>query len=271
MTTLQAVFYGILQGLAEFLPISSSGHLALAHTFFGASDAEHLAFDVLLHFATLLSIAVSFRKDVSALFGGGLSVAARVFRRTKEPLSDRERLFLYLCAASVPLLPASLFADRIEALGRSAVLVGALLICNGILLLVSDALPAGTRRPERLGYLRALFIGCTQTFGILPGISRSGSTITGGRIGGLNGESAVRFSFLLSIPAVLGASVLELPSFFAHGIEPAMRLPCLVGFLTAFFTGLGAIRLLRFCSERRGFTFFGLYTIAIGLIAVLIG
>lgn len=269
MTTLQAILYGALQGLAEFLPISSSGHLALAHIWFGASDAEHLSFDVLLHFATLISVAVSYRKDIFLLCKGGIAFAARVCGRNKSPKTDGEKLFLLLVIASLPLLPASLLADRLEQLGNNLFIVGTLLICNGLLLLCSDALPAGTRVPEQLSGLRALFIGCTQMFGILPGISRSGATITGGRIGGLSGEGAVRFSFLLSIPAVLGASVLKLPAFFARGIDRTTALSCFAGFLTAFLVGLGAIRLLRLVSEKKGCTWFGLYTIAIGLVAVL--
>ena len=196
---------------------------------------------------------------------------ARVFGRGKAQKSDEETLFLLLCVASLPLLPASLFADAIGRLGEHLFAVGVLLLCNGILLLLSDALPVGTRAPERLGWLRALFVGCTQAFGVLPGISRSGATITGGRIAGLSGENAVRFSFLLSLPAVLGASVLELPAFFAHGIGRDTVLPCFAGFLTAFLVGLGAIKLLRLVAEKKGCTFFGSYTIALGLIAMLIG
>ncbi|MBQ1205740.1 MAG: undecaprenyl-diphosphate phosphatase, partial [Clostridia bacterium] len=206
MSVLEAVIYGIIQGIAEFLPISSSGHLALAQNFFG-TDTEHgFAFNIALHLATLLSVCVVFRKDVLALIKGFFSLVKKLFTgRIKEGLESGERLFLMLCVATLPLIPVKLLGldETVEAISSVSWIIGALLIFNGAMLFVSDRLKQTDLSAERGGYLRPLGVGVVQALiGIMPGISRSGSTITGGRIFGFSREEAVRFSFLMSIPAI---------------------------------------------------------------------
>ena len=186
MGILEAVIYGIIQGVAEFLPISSSGHLALAHNFFGTNTENALAFDIMLHLATLVSVCVVFRKDIAALFSGFFSLLRKLFtgRLRAEGLSAKERLFLYVCVATLPLIPVKLLGldDSVEAISRMSWLIGVLLIINGLMLFASDRVSRGGSTPENGGWLRALGVGIVQAvFGILPGISRSGSTITGGR------------------------------------------------------------------------------------------
>lgn len=272
MGTLEAVLYGLLQGIAEFLPISSSGHLALAHNFFGAEDAQYLAFDILLHLATLLAVLIMYRKEVLLVIKGFFTLMGKLFtgklKKGGEPLEFGERLFLMLCISTLPLIPIALLSDYVAALNGMSWLIGILLIINGGMLYLSDRLAAGKITLEKAGWLRPLVIGCVQMFGVLPGISRSGSTITGGRFCGLTREDAVRFSFLMSLPAILGACVLELPDFFAGGIESEMILPCIAGSLTALIVGLGAIKLLQFFSKRKGFTVFSIYTVLIGTAAI---
>ena len=234
----------------------------------GTSDTGHLVFDVLLHLATLLAVATVYRKDLLVLLRGGSSLAGKLF--TGHFFSEKtaeERLFLLLCVSSLPLLPAALLADRVEAIGASLPAVGALLICNGILLLFADRLPKGRTPADRMPFLQALFVGCTQMFGVLPGISRSGATITGCRLVGTDGEEAVRYSFLLSFPAVFGAFVLKLPAFVSSLSAGIPVAPYLAGFLTAFAVGSFAVRLLKRLSKR-GFGAFGLYTILIGAFAI---
>ena len=272
----ESLLYGLLQGIAEFLPISSSGHLALAHGFFGTDTAntDTLAFDVLLHLATLLAVVVMFRKEILLLFKGVFSLLGKLFTgrlwgKRKEPLQFGERLFLMLCLSALPLVPIALISDRVEALGAYRWAVGLLLVVNGVMLWVSDRLATGRLTLENAGWARPFLIGCVQVFGVLPGISRSGSTITGGRLCGLTREDAVRFSFLMSIPAILGACVLKLPDFFAEGMTAELAAPCAVGSVTAFVVGLGAIRLLQFFAKKKGFTVFSVYSVAVGLCAIL--
>lgn len=271
MGILEAVLYGLLQGIAEFLPISSSGHLALAHNFFGAEDTMYLAFDILLHLATLLAVAIMYHKEIVLIIKGFFTLTGKFFmgKIKNAPLEFGERLFLMLCISTFPLIPIALLSDYVEAVNGMSWAIGILLIINGGMLWLSDRLAAGKITLEKAGWFRPLVIGCVQMFGVLPGISRSGSTITGGRLCGLTREDAVRFSFLMSIPAILGACVLELPDFFAGGIESDMVLPCIVGSLTALVVGLGAIKLLQFFSRKKGFTVFSIYTVVIGTVAVI--
>ncbi len=271
MSILEAVFYGLLQGIAEFLPISSSGHLALAHNFFGTEGAEYLAFDILLHVATLLAVAIVYHKELWLVIKGFFTLCGKLVfgKLKKEGLDFGERLFLMLCLATVPLVPVALLSDYVEAIGGTSWLIGLLLIFNGAMLFFSDRLAKGTLTLENAGWKRPFVIGCVQMLGVLPGISRSGSTITGGRLCGLTREDAVRFSFLMSVPAILGASVLELPDFFAQGMESSLVLPCIVGSLSALVVGIMAIKLLQFFSQKKGFTVFSIYTALIGIAAII--
>ncbi len=272
----EAALYGLLQGVAEFLPISSSGHLALAHNFFGQESMDSLAFDVLLHLATLLAVVLVYRKEVFEIIKGFFTLlyklfTGRLFKKSGryEQLTFGERLFLMLCLATLPLIPMVLLEGYVEALNQYSWAIGILLICNGVMLWVSDRLSAGTVDLEKAGWKKPFLIGCVQLFGVLPGISRSGSTITGGRLCGLTREDAVRFSFLMSLPAILGACVLKLPDFFQSGMEQTMVAPCAVGAVVALLVGLVAIKLLQFFSRRKGFTVFSVYTIVIGAAAIL--
>lgn len=273
MSVPEAIIYGIIQGIAEFLPISSSGHLALAQNFFG-TDTEHgFAFNIALHLATLLSVCVVFRKDVLALIKGFFSLVKKLFTgRIKEGLESGERLFLMLCVATLPLIPVKLLGldETVEAISSVSWIIGALLIFNGAMLFVSDRLKQTDLSAERGGYLRPLGVGVVQALiGIMPGISRSGSTITGGRIFGFSREEAVRFSFLMSIPAILGACVTELPDLFSEGMSIDMLLPILVGAAVAAIVGFFAIKLLQYISKNKGFAVFSVYCVIIGVAAIV--
>ena len=274
MGILEAVIYGIIQGIAEFLPISSSGHLALAHNFFGTNTENALAFDIMLHLATLVSVCIVFRKDIASLFIGFFSLLRKLFtgRLRAEGLSANERLFLYVCVATLPLIPVKLLGldDSVEAISRMSWLIGVLLIINGAMLFASDRISHGEKSPENGGWLRAFGVGIVQAvFGILPGISRSGSTITGGRIFGYTREEAVRFSFLLSIPAILGACVTKLPDLFSAGAGAELYAPIAVGSVTAAVVGFFAIKLLQYLSANKGFTFFAVYCPLVGAAAII--
>ena len=273
MSIIEATLYGIIQGIAEFLPISSSGHLALAQNFFGTEAENGFAFNIALHLATLLSVCVVFRKDVFALIKGFFSLVKKLFTgRLKQGLDSGERLFLMLCVATLPLIPVKLLGldETVEEISTVSWIIGILLIINGTLLFVSDRLKQTELKAENGGYLRPLGVGIVQALiGIMPGISRSGSTITGGRIFGFTREEAVRLSFLMSIPAILGACVTELPDLFSEGMSADMLVPVIVGATVAAAVGFFAIKLLQYISKNKGFTVFSVYSVIIGASAII--
>lgn len=272
MSILDSIFYGIVQGIAEFLPISSSGHLSLLQNFFSKGEVNNFAFNIALHFATLLSVCVVYRKDVYMLVKGFFSLIKKLFTgKIKQGLNSGERLFLMLCVATLPLVPVKLLGldEAVEALCGISWAIGILLIFNGVMLLVSDRISKGNVAIEKGGYVRPLGIGVMQALlGVMPGISRSGSTITGGRIMGYTREDAVRFSFLMSIPAILGACVFELPDMFDQGMSKEMLIPLIVGAIVAAVVGFFAIKLLQYIS-RKSFTVFAIYCFAVGTIAII--
>lgn len=273
MGVIEAIIYGIIQGIAEFLPISSSGHLALAQNFFGTQTENGFAFGVALHLATLVSVCVVFRKDVFSLFKGFFSLMKKLFTgKFGQGLDSGEKLFLMLCIATLPLIPVKLLGldETVEAISGISWMIGILLIVNGVMLFVSDRLKSADISAENGGYLRPLGVGVVQALvGIMPGISRSGSTITGGRIFGFSREEAVRFSFLMSIPAILGACVTELPDLFAEGVTADMLMPVIVGAVTAAVVGFFAIKLLQYISRNKGFAVFSVYCVIIGAAAII--
>ncbi len=273
MSVIEAIIYGIIQGIAEFLPISSSGHLALAQNFFGTEAESSFTFNIALHLATLVSVCVVFRRDVLDLIKGFFSIFKKLFTgKIKSGVDNGERMFLMLCIATLPLIPIKLLGldDAVEALSSISWAIGILLIFNGTMLILSDKLKTGGTTAEQGGFLRPLGVGVVQAcLGILPGVSRSGSTITGGKIFGYSKEEAVRFSFLMSIPAILGACVTELPDMFSEGFDAEMAIPVLCGAVTAAVVGFFAIKLLQYLTKNKSFTFFAVYCIVIGASAII--
>ena len=281
MSVLEAIIYGIIQGIAEFLPISSSGHLSLAQNFapklfgteIGNAAEANLGFNVALHLATLVSVCVVYRKDVWMLFMGFISLIKKFFTgKLTKRLEKGEKLFLMLVIATLPLIPAKLlgYDDAVEVICGTSWAIGGLLMLNGLMLFVIDRLKTENETTETSGLLRPFGVGVMQAvFGVLPGISRSGSTITGGIVFGFSKEESVRFSFLMSIPAILGACVLELPDMFSEGVASDMFLPIIAGAVTACAVGFLAIKLLQYLTKNKSFTFFAVYCIIVGLAAII--
>ena len=255
---------GLVQGLTEFLPISSSGHLAIAQHFVPGFEQPGLLFDVVLHVGTLAAVCVYFWKDLAALVGGrrgnphGLSLAERL------------RLLAFMGAATfVTGGLGILLRDRVEAAFASLAAVGVMLLATGVLLLAGSALSAriGTGRAERqTGLGDALFVGLAQGLAVMPGISRSGSTIAASLARGLEPAWAARFSFLLSIPAVAGAALLECrecgPAAAGHWLAYG------AGAVVAFGSGLAAIRLVMGAVKRGSFGLFAYYCFGLGGLAL---
>lgn len=271
MKILESVLCGIVQGAAEFLPISSSGHLALMHRIF-ASDTfsgSNMTFDILLHLATLFAVFIVYFKDIIALIPAFFRLVGKMFRG-KFKLADytsEEKFVLFLIIATLPLIAAVFIKDYVEIVSSYYKVVGAILIVNGIMLLLGDLIKKDGREVASLERKDAFAIGLFQLVAILPGLSRSGSTITGGRIMGLSREEAVRFSFILSIPAIIGANITNISSL--ADITSADILPYVLGMLAAFITGLAAIKLLIFISKKSNFRVFAVYCFIVGAVAVI--
>jgi undecaprenyl-diphosphatase len=273
MTALEAILLGIIQGLTEFLPLSSSGHLVLFQQLFGLKEAE-LFFDVCVHLGTLFAVMVVFRKEITNI----ISALTRLFssRGSKKTLwqkieSDPDlKLALLIVIGSIPTaVMGFLFHGIADRLFASAFIVGLMLILTGLLLWITRlAAPRGEKPgANRLTFQNALIIGVVQGLAIVPGISRSGSTISIGLLLGIRREAAARYSFLLSIPAIIGALVLSLKGGLSQ-TDQAIRIS-LLGALTAAFVGYGALKCLLHVVKRGRLHLFAPYCWLVGILAIV--
>jgi undecaprenyl-diphosphatase len=262
LTAIQAAILGFIQGLTEFLPVSSSGHLVLTQQLLGIS-VGNLGFDVVVHLGTLVAVFAALWDDVSILLQG-LSLKSSRQARTGR------RLILMLIIGTLPAAVIGLiFRDQIEALFASVYTTGIMLIATGTLLFFAEKARTGQRKMAEIRPNDALFVGCGQALAILPGLSRSGTTISASLIRGIARDDAARFSFLLSIPAILGAAVLELPDALADSATLPMS-TLLIGFVIAAITGYASITLLVRFVRRGKLTVFSYYTWAAGVLTLLI-
>ncbi|MDR2296375.1 MAG: undecaprenyl-diphosphate phosphatase, partial [Clostridiales Family XIII bacterium] len=267
MTFLESVVLGLAQGLSEFLPISSSGHLALLEYFFGIDEDRVLFFAALLHLGTLFSIFFVYHKEIWALLRELGAVFADLFagRGPRVNANETRRLGFMILVATVPTALVGLFLrDLFSELYGSLVAVGAGLLITGSMMFVSERMARGARDLPDLRFAHAFFVGVMQSIALCPGISRSGATITGGLASGMKRELAVRFAFLISIPSVIGAILLEAPEAFAAGAAGA-TLPSLgAGVAVAMLSGFFAIKaMIRVVSLGR-LRCFSFYTWALG-------
>ncbi len=262
MTVFQALVLGVLQGLGEFLPISSSAHLALAPWLFGWTDPG-LAFDVALHFGTLIAVLWYFRAEWISLVLSALNIVKH--RRMQ---TDGERRVGYLVVATIPGAIAGLLLEKqAETVFRSPALIAVTLILMGLILWLVDLRARRTRELAEVGWGDALLVGLAQMFAIIPGVSRSGSTITAGRALRLTRESAAIFSFLMSMPIIAAAAVLKLPEAVR---EYGITTPFVVGVLASAISGWAAIAgLMRFVSKR-SYGVFAIYRFVLGAIVLAI-
>jgi undecaprenyl-diphosphatase len=262
VTVFQALVLGVLQGLAEFLPISSSAHLTLAPWLFHWRDPG-LAFDVALHFGTLIAVLWYFRQQWITLIGAVASIIAH--RRVE---TEQERRAVYLIIATIPGAIAGLALEKYaESVFRDPKLVATVLIIMGVVLWWTDKRSAQDRPLQSITWVDALLIGLAQMFAIIPGVSRSGSTITAGRALRLNRESAAIFSFLMSMPIIAAASLLKLPHVLkTEGIDAQL----VVGVLASAVSGWLAISVLLRFVVRRSYGIFAVYRVVVGLIVLAI-
>ena len=264
MNLFQAIFLGLLQGVTEFLPISSSGHLALVELFLGIEEAG-LAFDVALHLGTLLGVLVYFRRDfymmVTALVNPGM---------LGEEAGHHRLLAFYICLGTIPAVIAGYFLkDAAETIFRSPFIIAASLAGAGLLLLLADKAGKHLRDVKSIGFVDVALIGLFQAFALIPGVSRSGITMTAGLMRGLNRMSAARFSFLLSVPVIFGAGVYNLSDIIRQGSEPGQLGFYLAGFGAAAVSGYLVIAFLLRFIQSHSFAVFAYYRFLLAGIVLL--
>ena len=262
-----AIVLGIVQGLTEFLPVSSSGHLALAQELlsFDQYMQSSIAFNLILHLGTLLAVVLAFWKDIVLLWSGFTGLLGD---RLQTRGRGERRLVWLLLVATLPLAVGALIDGYVESAFSSTLFVGCALLITAVMLFFADRCGGGNKDEKTCGIKDAATVGIFQLIAVFPGISRSGATISAGLFSGLKKDFAVRFAFLLSIPAVLGASVFELPDALSEGWSAQLFWPCAAGFFAALVSGYLAIRLLRLLVRRNSFYWFSIYCAVVGAITI---
>lgn len=262
MNWLQALILGIVQGLTEYLPVSSSGHLEIANFLFGNTGADNLTFDITVHVATVCSTLVILRKEIAGIISGLFK-----FKMNKET-----EFFLKICVSLIPIFIVGIFfKDYIENLfGNGLFLVGICLIITSLLLTFSYY--ARPRKKEKIGWADSFIIGIAQAIAVMPGISRSGSTISTGIILGNNKEKTAKFSFLMVIVPILGEAFLEVIDLI-KGEEGAIStnippLSLIIGFITAFISGCIACKWMLNIVKKGKLIWFAVYCAFIGIVAI---
>ncbi len=268
MEVWKAIIVGVVQGLAEFLPISSSGHIVLTQYLLGirevgAAHQPDLAFEVILHVGTLVSVLAYFHKSLWRLVES---------LYTKDRVEDRKKI-MWLAVATLPAVIAALaFKDFFDAVPGKPVVVSALLFVTGFILFIPRLVKAGT---GEVGLKSSIIMGVGQAFAILPGISRSGATIAAGMMSGAKAEKAAEFSFLMSIPAIVGGFVLTMKDrmdetgSFSEALQSCFSGPYLAGAAAAAVVGLLAIYLVMGAVKRGKLEYFAYYCFAAGTVGVL--
>ncbi|CAK8718337.1 hypothetical protein GCAAIG_07790 [Candidatus Electronema halotolerans] len=269
MTLLQSFVLGLVQGLTEFIPVSSSGHLVLVPHLLGwhFPKDQSFVFDVLVQLGTLAAVVVYYWQDLTAIARAFLLGLVR-----RQPFAEADaRMGWFLILATLPAVVVGLLAkDLVEQAFASPKMTGVFLLCTAILLLIAEKAGNRCRSMQELDWKDSLWIGFSQVLALLPGVSRSGATLAGGMTRHLDRPAAARFSFLMSVPVMVGASVLAAKDLLDLPALHDFLLPLLLGFLTAMVSGYLAIRWLITYLSRHSLHIFAGYCAAVGLLLVLL-
>lgn len=273
MTMLSSILLGVIQGVTEFLPVSSSGHLAIAEHLLNISEASEVPpfFDVLLHLGTLFAVFIAYWADIREMileFFYGVSDI--VHGSTPIPVPPARRMILLIIVGTLPLFAVLPVKNLVEGLGDNMYFVAAALLVTGGLLFASDRVRRGRKTEKSASMLDALLVGVGQAVATCPGISRSGTTITVGCFMGFDRKFAVRFSFLMSIPAILGANILSLKDALEAGVLWAEVPVYLVGVAVSAVVGYACIRLIRVVADKGKFGFFAYYCWFAGVVTLVL-
>ena len=276
MNILYAILLGLVQGVAEFLPISSSGHLALFENILGLETMAAMdgsaVFNVMLHLATLVAVVIAYWSDIRDMLlecGGMIRGLGKGESLVSGNIPAR-RLILMIIVSTLPLFVILPFHHKLEQLNEIPWFIGAALIVTGLLLFISDRMPRGGKTERDMTLGDALFIGFAQAVATIPGLSRSGTTITAGMSRGLTREFAVKFSFLMSLLSVLGAVILKLIDVIKDDMDASLLPAYLVGMLVAGVTGYASIRLLQRIVAKGRFGGFAYYCWGVGVLSIVL-
>jgi undecaprenyl-diphosphatase len=261
LTLWQALVMGVLQGVTEFLPISSSGHLVLAQNVWPGLEGSFFLFDVVVHLGTICAILWVLRRRVGALLSALAALLAR--GNPGDPIATRWLGLIVVASIPTTVLGIAL-RDLVEGMQTRIVWVGAALVVTALLLFVAERWGARTRGPTEMGWVDALIVGVAQGVAVLPGISRSGATVTAALCRDARADVAVEFSMLISIPAVIGANLLEGARAGLADLN-AEKAQLIVGFLAAFVAGALSLRALQWVVQRRLLLPFAAYCAVVGL------
>lgn len=277
MTYFMAILLGLVQGVAEFLPISSSGHLTLMQHFFAEMEEPDNLFNILLHFATLIAVCVVYWKDIIDMireFFLGLAdlLTRRGSREAQIQPPPARRLVMLVILGTLPLFLVLPLEDKVESLGSSPGFVACALLVTGCILFFSDRMAKGRKTERTARVTDALLVGLAQGCATIPGLSRSGCTISAGMALGFDRNFAVRYSFLLSLPAVLGATLLKVVKAIGdESIDMTLLPKYLVGMAVAGVVGYFSIKLVKLLADKGKFGSFAYYCWAVGLLALVAG
>ena len=286
MSLFEAIFLAIVQGIAEFLPISSSGHLAIFKYVFNANTDTGMLYDIMLHMGTLVAVFIVYWKDIVELIKEGFAIIGDFLinlgcffmnffssskREYKKIVNTPYRRFVMLVIiATIPTgILGIAMSDLVEMAGQTLIVPGICLLVTGVLLLISDNVKEKTCNEENTSYVKGVIVGIVQGIATLPGISRSGSTITTGLLCGMERSYAVKFSFILSIPAILGAAVLELKDFNELSVAGGEIIYYVIGTVVAAVIGYACIRWLLVLVRSKKFKFFSIYCFIVGAFAII--
>ena len=265
MDILTALVLGIVQGLTEFIPVSSTAHLVIFPQLLGWQDPG-LAFDVILHLGTLTGVVVFFWRDYWHMLQEMFS-----WNKLNSPGDSMGRLGWLIVIGTIPAgIMGIIFKDKVETTLRSPQTIAISLIVFALILWWSDAKSRKIRKLRHMNLMDAIFIGCAQAIALIPGVSRSGITITAGLVRSLEREGAARFAFLLSTPVILGGGILGLKDLYMSGLYREALVPLSVGFVTSAVSGFMAIKYLLSYLSKRNVNVFVYYRIILGIILLLI-
>lgn len=285
MSLLQAIMMGIIQGLTEFLPVSSSGHLAIFKNIFHVNTETGILFDILLHLGTLIAIFVVYYRDIFRLITEGFALIGdafcnigiffkRTFGRKETPyrrvIKNGYRKFVMLVIVST--IPTAVIGytarDLVEAASEFLFIPGICLIITAVLLIISDRVKDGTKTPKTVTYTNAFGIGICQGLATMPGLSRSGTTITACVLSGFDRNFAVKYSFIMSIPAILGAAVLEVKDVASVSVSATEIIYYVAGMAVAAVVGFVCMKTLLVVVRKKKFTYFAVYCLLIGIVSI---
>ncbi|MDE7243644.1 MAG: undecaprenyl-diphosphate phosphatase [Oscillospiraceae bacterium] len=272
MHLLNALILGIVQGVTEFLPISSSGHLSIAQNLFGLASESDVLFDTLLHLGTLVAVFAAYWEDIREMILEFFDLIRDLIHGTvPSSVPPARRLILLVIVGTLPLFVILPFRHKIEELYNNTYFIGAALLVTGALLFACDRIRKGRKTEKSATMLDVLVVGAGQAIATCPGISRSGMTISAGCFRGFDRRFAVRFGFLLSIPAVIGANILQIGDVIeAGGIDVKLIPAYLLGVAAAMISGYLSIRLVRLVADKGKFGLFSYYCWFVGAATIVL-